>query len=877
MRATEIRRTFLDFFAARDHRVQPSASLISNDPTLLLTVAGMVPFKPYFLGDAAPPHPRLASAQKCARTLDIENVGLTTRHLTFFEMLGNFSFGDYFKRQAIAWAWELATEPSRGFGFDPERIWATIYLDDDEAEQLWLAETDLPASRLQRRDKEDNYWSTGGAGPCGPCSELYYDRGPEHGADGGPAADESRYLEFWNLVFMQYEQDAEGVVVGDLPAQNVDTGMGMERMAMLLQDVPNVYETDVLRPMLDRAVDLTGSGYGDDANRDVSLRVIAEHCRTSAFLIADGVLPSNEARGYVLRRMLRRVVRHARLLGHEGPVMAPMVAAVIETMGEAWPELVAQRSLVEKIAVAEEERFAATLRTGTKLLDEAVTHARAGEVAELPAETVFALHDTFGFPIDLTVEIAAEEGLAVDRDEFARLMEQQRGRGRSAARAGRSAATAEVYREAANRVGASHFTGYQRTSDDTRIGAMVVSGSVLDQAEEGDAVELLLPVTPFYAEGGGQLGDHGVVETETGRIEIGDTVSPLEGLVVHRGRVVAGEVRAGQDASARVDTERRSSITRGHTATHLLHATLKEVVGDHAQQAGSAIDAGRFRFDFPHFSSLSREHLGEVERVVNERIALGSEVSTMETGQDEARAMGATALFGEKYGDRVRVVRIGDYSAELCGGTHVHRTVEVGLFTILSEASIAANVRRIEATTGVDAFRFLSSARLVAESLAGMLSVPLDELPARVSALAERVRGLERQLADQRRTAVASGASALLETAESVEGMRIVAGVVEGADRDALKSVALDLRQRAGRSLVLLGSADPDGRGLLFAAVTPDAGVAAPDVLRAAAESVGGRGGGKGDTAQGGIPDASRLGDAIEAGRRTAREGLVGG
>jgi len=891
MLTADIRRAFLDFYVARDHRLWPSASLIPNDPTLLLTVAGMVQFQPFFRGEARPGHPRATSVQKCARTVDVENVGLTARHGTFFEMLGNFSFGDYFKRDAIRWAWELSVEV---LGFDPERLWATVFSDDDEAEALWLAETDLPPERVVRRGAEDNFWGPAGAGgPCGPCSEIYYDRGPEYGIEGGPEADENRYLEFYNLVFMQYEADAQGRIVGALPANSVDTGMGLERVAMLLQDVPNIFEIDAMRPMLDQAVNLTGATYGADAERDVSLRVVAEHARSAAFLIADGVLPSNEARGYVLRRLLRRAVRHARTLGGDVPVMPGMMRTVVATLGDTWPELRQQAQLIEGVAAAEEERFAATLRSGLKLLDTALSEAAAGrpEAAadrskaagwgQLPALTAFTLHDTYGFPIDLTVEIAAEHGLHLDRDEFSRLMEGQRTRARAGALSGGSGSVgAETYREAAGRVGGTSFIGYTDDTADTRIGAIVVPGTVLEAAEEGEEIEIVLPRTPFYAEGGGQLGDHGTVRTPTGRVEIHDTVAPLEGLIVHRGRVAAGEIRAGQDAVATIDRDRRDSITRGHTATHLLHATLKEVVGDHATQAGSAIDAGRFRFDFPAFSPPSADQIAEVERQVNARIAQGNAVATVETTQTEARAMGATALFGEKYGERVRVVRIGDFSAELCGGTHVGQTGEVGLFSVLSESSIAANVRRIEATTGPDALRYVSGLRLVAEETARLLKASPDELLDRVSALLERVRGLEKELARARQQAVLSSGSALLESAEAVDGSRVVAGTLEGADRDGLKVLAADLRNRLGSGVVVLGTVTSDGSAQIIAMVSPDLsarGVTARELLAPGARVVGGGAGGKGDTAQAGGREGARLAEALEAIRRAARERLAGG
>ncbi|MDP8977526.1 MAG: alanine--tRNA ligase, partial [Actinomycetota bacterium] len=819
MQSPEIRETFLDFFRARDHRVWPSSSLIPNDPTIFLTVAGMVQFKPYFLGEATPEHPRAASDQKCVRIRgkldDIDIVGTTTRHLTFFEMLGNFSFGDYFKRRAIAWAWELSTS---GFGFEPERIWATIHEDDDEAEALWLSETDVPAERIVRRGREDNFWTMGGAGPCGPCSELYYDRGPEHGPDGGPEVDETRFVEFWNLVFMQYSQDEDGTILGELPRRNVDTGLGMERLAMLLQDVPNVYETDVLRPMLDRASDVTGVAYGDDPDRDVSLRVIADHARSAAFLIGDGVLPSNEARGYVLRRLLRRIVRHARMVGGDRRVMRPMLEAVIASLGDAWPDLRRQSELITRVGVAEEDAFQRTLRTGTVMLDQAVAEARQAGRGTLSGETAFTLHDTYGFPVDLTVEIAREQGLELDRDEFERHMQAQRARARAAGRdGGPGGVPAQVYREARGHTGRVEFVGYESETASTRLGAIITPSGLVRSAQEGDEVQVVLPRTPFFAEGGGQLGDHGTIETASGRLAVGDTTSPAEGLVVHSARVGAGEVQAGQEAHAEIDHLRRASIRRGHTATHILHATLQEVLGEHAVQAGSAIDAGRFRFDFPHFESVGRDQLAEVEERVNARVAGDPQVRTFETSQEEARRLGAVALFGEHYGERVRVVDIGEFSRELCGGTHVGHAGEVGLFTILSEGSVAANLRRIEAATGPEAFTRLSRERLVAEQVARLLKVSTGDVVDRVAGLLERLRVAERELARARHQTLTASAGRLLADAEQLDGVTLLAAPVEGADRDGLRALAADLRNRVASGVVVLGGTTADGKAQLVA------------------------------------------------------------
>ncbi|CAN5921226.1 alanine--tRNA ligase [soil metagenome] len=875
MRSVEIRRTFLDFFAERGHRVWPSSSLIPNDPTLLLTVAGMVQFKPYLLGEAVPERPRAVSIQKCARTNDIENVGHTTRHLTLFEMLGNFSFGDYFKADAIRWAYELSTE---GFGFDPERLWATVYLDDDEAFELWVDQTAIPPERVQRRGKEDNYWDMGVAGPCGPCSELFYDRGPEHGPDGGPVVDESRFLEFWNLVFMQYEQDDDDNVTGELPSKNVDTGLGFERLAMLLQDVPNVFETDVIRPILDRAVDVSGVGYDTDERADISLRVIAEHARSASFLIADGVLPSNEARGYILRRLLRRAVRHLRLLGSDQPVLPDMMATVIDTLGEAWPELVEQRELITRIAAAEEDSFGRTLRTGIGMLSTAITDAKGRGEGHLSGSTAFKLHDTYGFPVELTLEIAAEEGLTLDRDVFAAEMDAQRQRARSAAkRGGTDGPDADAYRRVA-KDGAVEFVGYERASADATVAALFDRVGGIDRAQEGDEVEVVLPVTPFYAEGGGQLGDHGVIETPTGRLVVTDTVEALDGLIVHRARVDAGEVEVGQDAHAQIDTQRRAAITRGHTATHILHATLKDELGDHAAQAGSAIDAGRFRFDFPHFSAVSADQLEHVEGRVNERIVAGPGISTEVMTQTEARALGATALFGEKYGEVVRVVRIGDFSVELCGGTHVQRTPDIGVFSILTEGSIAANLRRIEALTGPEALRYLARERLVAEQVAQLLKVSTDEVVDRVTGLVDRLRATEKELVRVRQQSLLSAAGQLADGAEHVNGAQVLAAAVSGADRDGLKALALDLRQRLGESVVVLGDVTDDGKAQLVAAVSADLvsrGLEARDVLQPGARLVGGGAGGKGEVAQAGGRDGTQLSHALDACRRTARELVI--
>ncbi|WP_336249576.1 alanine--tRNA ligase [Stomatohabitans albus] len=894
-----VRSNFLEFFRAHDHRVLPSASLIPSDPTLLLNVAGMVPFKPYFLGEAKPPHTRLTTTQKCIRTNDIENVGRTTRHLTFFEMLGNFSFGDYFKREVIPWAWELSTKPLEegGWGFEPERIWVSVFKEDDEAAEIWLNSTDLPKERLVRMGPADNFWSTGGAGPCGPCTELYYDRGPDHGAEGGPEVDENRYIEFWNLVFMQYERSDGGdpelygtdVIVGNLPAPSVDTGAGLERVAMLKQDVANVYETDLLRPMLDTAIDLTACRYhgAEEESQegyeiDVALRVIAEHSRASAFLISDGVLPSNEGRGYVLRRLLRRIVRSARHLGFDGQMMTPMMASVIDTLGTPWPDLKKQAELITRVAQAEEDTFSRTLQSGLTMLNTEIERTKASGETALNAESAFTLHDTYGFPVDLTVEIAEEAGLTLDRDAFAEHMEAQRARARAATKDQRIAGTTDIAKRVASTSGFNEFLR-DVTEADSQLSAIIAGDDLLGEVEEGAEVTIVLASTPFYAMGGGQLGDHGVITTPNGRFRVTDTTSPADGLIWHHGVVEAGTLRVRDDVHAAIDTKRRSSISRGHTATHILHATIKQVLGDHATQAGSAIDQGRFRFDFPHFSSVDREQLTAIQAMVNERIIANDTVETDIMSQEEARKAGATALFGEKYGDQVRVVRIGDYSFELCGGTHVHSVSEIGLFTILSEGSIANNVRRIEALTGTDAFSQLSTEALIADQVAKQLKVPLAQAPERIAEMLQRLAALEKQMAALRQSSVLSRIDQLIANGVSVtlangEGATIVQTVLEAADHETMRSLATGVISKLSSGVAIVGTMSEDGKAMLLAAVSDDlvdAGVHAAEVLRPGAQIVGGGAGGRGPVAQAGGKNGAKLDEAISAAVNEAQHRLA--
>ena len=880
MDSPTIRTTFLDFYAERDHRVVNSAPLIPQDPSVLLTIAGMLPFKPYFLGDATPPSPRATSFQKCVRTNDIENVGRTTRHLSFFEMLGNFSFGDYFKREAIRWAWQLSVEQ---FGLDPDRIWVTVFEDDPESEALWQEETDVRPEQIQRvgvpdgatrPDASDNFWSTGGAGPCGPCSELNYDRGPAWGEAGGPLVNEERYLEFYNLVFMEHEQDADGVILGDLPSQSVDTGLGLERMAVLLQGVDNVFQTDLFQSLLARAEELTGATYGQDEDTDMSLRVVAEHARTTTFLIADGVLPAKEGRGYVLRRLLRRAVRHGRLLGHEGDLLGPMVEAVIATMGGMYPDLERQRELVTRVATAEEQDFSRRLEQGLEMVGTAIEEAHAGQSRTLPGDVAFKLHDTYGFPVDLTVEIAHDAGLSLDRATFDELMEEQRARARAGAKKGEGGVDVDTYREAAASVGATEFVGYHELEAESRLGALLTPGGALPAATEGDEVEVVLARTPFYAEGGGQVGDTGTLETDTGRLTVLDTQEVVEGLISHRCRVTAGEVTAGQDVRAVVDPSRRIATARSHSATHILHATMKEALGEHAQQAGSLVQPGRLRFDFPHFEAVSEDQLRGIEAAINDRVIHDPYVRTDVMDIDEARASGAVANFGDKYGDVVRVVTIGDFSKELCGGTHVPSGARIGTIAVVREESIGSNTRRVEALTGMDAYEHVSRERLVAEEISRLLGTRTDEAVDRVSGLMGRLKAAEKELEKARTASLAQDAARLADEVERVDGLAVLTHRADGLTMDQLRQLAGEVRGRlAERAVVVVGTVT-DGKAQMVCAVTSDlldAGVEARPILHPAAQVVGGGAGGKGDLAQAGGKQGDQLDEALRTAADEAR------
>ena len=874
MRSKEIRSRFLGHFESNGHVVVPSASLIADDPTLLLVNAGMVPFKPYFLGEQPAPWSRATSVQKCVRTLDIDEVGKTTRHGSFFQMAGNFSFGDYFKQGAIELAWDLMTrsQSEGGYGLEEDRLWITVYLDDDEAYDLWR-KVGVGESRIQRLGLSENYWHMGVPGPGGPCSEINYDRGPDYGAEGGPAVNGERYLEVWNLVFMQYQLSAVRTkvdfdVAGPLPKQNIDTGLGLERMAAVLQGVDNLYEIDTSRAILDRASELTGVRYGADHASDVRLRVIADHARTAVMLIGDGITPSNEGRGYVLRRIVRRAVRAMRLLGALEPTVRELVDASIGAMGPQYPELVTDAARIQTVAQAEEASFLETISKGASIFDTAVPEARAAG-GVLSGQRAFALHDTYGFPIDLTLEMAAEQGLTVDEQGFRSLMDEQRQRAKADSRAKKTGhLDVSAYRTLLDAAGRTDFLGYAEVVSEATVRGLLVDGISATAAGEGAQVEVVLDRTPFYAEGGGQLADHGRLVLADGTVlEVDDVQRSLPELVVHRGRVVSGELTVGTAVQAVVDVERRRAVSRAHTATHLVHRALRSALGEQATQAGSLNAPGRFRFDFASPGAVPASVLDDVEQEINQVALADLEVRAFVTTQDEARRIGAMALFGEKYGDAVRVVEVGDYARELCGGTHAARSGQLGIVKLLSEASIGSGVRRVEGLVGLDAYSYLAREHVLLSQLASTFKVPSEEVPERVNAVVEKLRDVEKELSALKTGAVLQQAAELAAGARDVFGLAYV-GVEApaGTPGDLLRGLALDIRGRLGGPGAVLVAAGGD-RATLVAAVNEAGrarGLSANDLLREAATAVDGKGGGKDDVAQGGGTNPAGIGRALQ-------------
>ncbi|WP_144758348.1 alanine--tRNA ligase [Curtobacterium sp. 9128] len=878
MQTAEIRRRWLQYFGDRGHTVVPSASLVSDDPSLLFTVAGMVPFIPYLTGLVPAPYPRATSVQKCIRTNDIEEVGKTPRHGTFFQMNGNFSFGDYFKEQAIQYAWEFLTsaEADGGLGFSPDDLWVTVYEDDDEAIAFWKQHSTLPDERIQRLGKDTNYWSTGQPGPAGPCSEIFFDRGPAYGIDGGPATDDDRYVEIWNLVFMQYQiadvrSKYDFEITGELPNKNIDTGMGLERVAFIKQGVDNMYEIDQVRPVLDKAAEISGRPYGAVHEDDVRMRVIADHVRSSLMLMADGVSPSNEGRGYILRRLLRRTVRAMRLLGVEGATFPDLFPASRDAMRDAYPEVASDYDRIARIAYAEEETFLRTLAQGTTILDVAVERAKQDDQPAIGGDTAFLLHDTFGFPIDLTMEMAEEAGVQVDRTAFETLMSEQRARAKADAKSKRTAlADLSVY-SAFRAAGETTFLGYDALETESRVLGIIVDGRSVDRAVVGDIAEVVLSETTLYAESGGQDADQGSIVGNGFDLEVLDVQRPVSGLWSHRVQVRSGEVGVGDAATTVVDAEYRRGATQAHSATHLVNAALRDVLGPEALQAGSYNKSGYMRLDFSWSQPVSLETRSEIEEVVNTAIRSDLEVSTRIMPLDEAKALGAQALFGEKYGAEVRMVDIGGpWSRELCGGTHVASSAQVGLVNLVGEASVGSTNRRVEALVGLEGFRDLATERTIVSQLSSALKAPRADLPTRVQTLMEDLRVAQKRIAEFESAGLQQRVPTIVRQASTVGAHTVVAETIENVgSADDLRSLATGVRAQLGdgAAVVVLGAVI-GGKPVVIVATNDaarSAGVQAGPLAKEAAGVLGGGGGGKPDLAQGGGTDAAALPAALRA------------
>ena len=874
MHTADIQSRWLNFFGDRGHTIVPSASLISDDPTLLFTVAGMVPFVPYLTGLVPAPYPRATSVQKCIRTLDIEEVGKTPRHGTFFQMNGNFSFGDYFKEQAIEYAWELLTnsESAGGFGFDEKDLWVTVYKDDDDAVNFWKKTAGLPDERIQRLDMDTNYWSTGQPGPAGPCSEIFFVRGPSYGRDGGPATDDDRYVEIWNLVFMQYLR-GEGSgkdfeILGELPSKNIDTGMGMERVAFIKQGVENMYEIDQVRPVLDKAAELSRRQYGASHDDDVRMRVIADHVRSSLMLMSDGVTPANEGRGYILRRLLRRTVR---LLGVEEPTFAELFPASRDAMKAQYPEVSRDFERISRLALAEEETFLRTLASGTTILDVAVARTRDAGVAQLPTDTAFLLHDTYGFPIDLTLEIAQEAGLSIDRPGFDTLMNRQRTLAKTDAKSKKQhLADLSVY-STFRAKGETVFTGYDFLDTESSVLGLIVDGASVTRASSGQIAEVILAETSLYPESGGQEADSGTIVGDGFELDVLDVQRPVKGLVSHKVQVTSGEVGVGDSATSVVDPEWRRGATQAHSATHLIHAALRQILGPQAHQSGSYNKSGYMRLDFSWSSALSAATKSEIEEVANNAVRDNLEVTTRILPIDEAKALGAMALFSEKYGDTVRVVEIGGpWSLELCAGTHVSTSAEVGLISLIGESSVGSSNRRIESLVGLDAFRDLAAERAIVSGLAATLKTPREQLPDRISTLVAELRAAEKKIAEFEAGQLSQRMPAIVAQARQLGGIAVVTeNVGTIASSDDLRSLVMGVRERLGSSAAVVAlAADVAGKPAIIVATNEASralGLRAGAMAKLAAGVLGGGGGGKDDVAQGGGADVTAIGAALDA------------
>lgn len=885
MQTAEIQRRWLSFFGERGHTIVPSASLVSDDPSILFTIAGMVPFIPYLTGVVPAPFPRAADVQKCIRTNDIEEVGKTARHGTFFQMAGNWSFGDYFKEGAIQYAWELLTMPERdgGYGFDEKDLWVTIYETDDEAEAIWRDIIGIKPERIQRLGADDNYWHTGQPGPGGPDSEIFFDRGPAYGRDGGPAADDNRFIEIWNLVFMQdlitdVRSKSEFEIVGPLPKKNIDTGLGVERIAFIKQGVENMYEIDQVRPVLDLAASLSGKRYGAEHPDDVRMRIVADHIRSSLMLMTDGVTPSNEGRGYILRRLLRRSVRSMRLLGVDAPTFPELFNASRIAMRDAYPEVEEQWDRTSRLAIAEEETFRSTLASGTTILDLAVEDTQKKGAAALPGDTAFLLHDTFGFPIDLTLEIAEEAGLTVDRAAFDQLMTEQRTRAKADAKAKKRAlADLSVYSEL-RAAGETVFTGYDYLQTDSRILGILIDGQPASSAAVGDIAEVILAETALYPESGGQAADAGSIVGNGFDLEVLDVQRPVKGLISHTVQVRSGEVSVGAEATSVVDPVYRHSAAQAHSATHLVHAALRQTLGSEAHQSGSYNKAGYMRLDFAWNQALSPETRSELEEIANNAVRDNLEVTTRILPIAEAKAAGAMALFGEKYGDTVRMVDIGGpWSRELCAGTHVRTSAEVGLVNLVSESSVGSTNRRVEALVGLEAFRDLAAERALVSTLTSSLKVPREQLPQRIESLVAELKAAEKKIASFEAAALSSRVPSLVKSSSRIGTyLTVIEDVGSLSSADELRSLATSVRERLGSEASVVALAGHvDGKPAIIVATSPAArelGVKAGVLAKQAASVLGGGGGGKDDLAQGGGSDIQAIGAAL-SGIATALDG----
>ncbi len=877
MKSDEIREKFIRFFEERGHRVVPSSSLVPDDPTLLLTNAGMVQFKPYFLREVEPPFPRATSVQKCLRTTDIDSVGKTARHNTFFEMLGNFSFGDYYKESAIPWAWELVTSV---LDIDPDRLWVSVFVEDDEAESIWKETLGSRADRIIKLGEKDNFWDMGPTGPCGPCSEILYDRGLEYACSEScsPGCDCDRFLELWNLVFMQYNREPDGSLK-PLPKKNIDTGMGLERAAAIKQGVKTIFETDAFVPLLEGIARVSGVRLNDSESSDVSIKVIADHCRAATFLISDGVIPSNEGRGYILRRLIRRAVRHGRLIGVDEPFLHSLSLIVVRTHRDTYEELESHGELIAEVIKAEEERFGQTLEQGLELLWQEIKAAKDSGDRYIDGKTAFYLHDTLGFPLELTQEIALDSGMRVDVDGFEKFMEEQKHRARSKreeeARAKELSSYISVFKEK----GPSTYEGYETTFLRARVTAIIVDGELVEKAGGELDVDVILDRTPFYAEAGGQVGDTGEILSSSANLKVSDTFYGAPGLIVHRGRL-KGALSVGDEVEARIDSERRMNISRNHTATHILHWALRKTLGEHVRQAGSLVAPDRLRFDFTHFKPLSEEQLELIESLANEKVLEDIPVSAFRTSKEEAMRSGAIALFGEKYADEVRVVEIEGFSKELCGGVHVQRTGQIGLIRVVSESGIGAGLRRIEAVTGTASLDRLRKFERIARETGALLRCQPEEVPEKVSEALSRLRELERSVERFSGKALEESSKEISRkgTTETIGGLKLLLGTTGGLGQKELREAADILIEKEGYGAVAIGSVEKEKAHLVvkLSAFALEKGLDARELARSAGEVLGGGGGGRADMAVAGGSRVKDVGEALRAIHKAIREKLEG-